>query len=128
MQNQVNFFQALLLVFFGGGIGSVCRFLVSRYTAQIIELGKFPLSTFIANILGSFLIGFLMAKLTDEPNHPLKFLLMVGFCGGFTTFSTFSIENYNLWISQHYSVLFFNIFLSLFLGISAVFLGFLVGR
>ena len=112
MPNRVTLLQAIFLVFFGGGMGSVVRFLVSHYISKILEFGKFPLGTFLVNIIGSFLIGFLMVK----------------FCGGFTTFSTFSSENYNLWIGQHYILLFLNIFLSLFLGILAVFLGFFMGK
>ena len=128
MPNQVTLLQAIFLVFFFFFMGSVVRFLVSHYISKILEFGKFPLGTFLVNIIGSFLIGFLMVKFVDEPTHSLKFLLMVGFCGGFTTFSTFSGENYNLWIGQHYILLFLNIFLSLFLGILAVFLGFFMGK
>ena len=127
MPNQVSFFTGILLVFFGGGFGSIVRYLVSYYIAKITDFGKFPLGTFIVNVLGSFILGFLFSKMIDEPTHSLRFLLMIGFCGGFTTFSTFSLENFELWSSQNYFILFLNIFLSIILGILAVYLGFKLG-
>lgn len=127
MPNQVSFFTGILLVFFGGGFGSIARYLVSFYISKITEIGKFPLGTFIVNIVGSFVLGFLFSKMMDEPTHSLRFLLMIGFCGGFTTFSTFSLENFELWTSQNYSILFLNIILSIILGILAVYLGFRIG-
>ncbi len=84
----------LLLVFLGGGIGSVLRFLISKIWNS--PTTGIPYGTFIANVMGSLLIGFIMgwaAKHNNLSDHMLL-LLVTGFCGGFTTFSAFAYENH----------------------------------
>jgi CrcB protein len=86
--------KAFLLVFLGGGAGSVLRYAVGRATAYLCS-SPFPWGTFIVNVLGSFAAGFLMGWLaTRETGHAAgpQLLLMTGFLGGFTTFSAFSVE------------------------------------
>ncbi len=82
------------LVFLGGGLGSVLRLLVSVYAVSRLGTG-FPFGTLCINVVGSFLIG-IMVALAGERVQALseagRFFLAIGFCGGFTTFSTFSLE------------------------------------
>ena len=84
----------ILLVFIGGGFGSVLRYLLGKYLNNT-ENG-IPYGTFAANILGSLLIGIILGLAlknnTLSQNHTL--LLATGFCGGFTTFSSFAYENH----------------------------------
>lgn len=88
-------FQLFLSVFIGGGIGSVSRYGISLLLANRFSFA-FPLATFAVNLLGSFLIGVVWGSpLISEKRYALQ-LLAVGFCGGFTTFSAFSLENLNL--------------------------------
>jgi len=83
--------KKILLVFLGGGTGSVLRYLVSHGRFSLVQ--GFPLATLCVNILGSFLIGFLSAWVARTIlTNDLRLLLVVGLCGGFTTFSTFSNE------------------------------------
>ncbi|MFC4268409.1 fluoride efflux transporter CrcB [Polaribacter marinivivus] len=84
----------LLFVFIGGGFGSVLRFLLGKWLNNT-ENG-IPFGTFIANILGSLLIGIILgyAAKSDTLNQNQTLLLATGFCGGFTTFSTFAYENH----------------------------------
>lgn len=83
----------LLLVFVGGGLGSVARFLVSLFVSKVrLSLCSIPLSTLCVNVLGCLAIGFLAACFASQPSERTKLLLVGGFCGGFTTFSTFSLE------------------------------------
>ena len=86
--------KAILFVFLGGGTGSVLRYLIGKLLNS--DLNGIPYGTFIANIIGSLLIGIILGLASKEniisQNHIL--LLATGFCGGFTTFSTFAYENH----------------------------------
>lgn len=84
----------LLLVFVGGGLGSTLRYIIGKYLNST-ESG-IPWGTFTANILGSFLIGLILglAAKNNTFSHNQTLLLATGFCGGFTTFSTFAYENH----------------------------------
>ena len=85
----------ILLVFFGGGLGSVARFgtmqIVARYTGPV----TFPWHTFVVNVIGAFLIGIVMEffALRSDMAEAGRLLLITGFLGGYTTFSAFSLEN-----------------------------------
>lgn len=89
--------RAFLLVGLGGAIGSMARYGVSLIINRLYVL-SFPLATFLINILGCFLIGLLfgIAQKQDDIQSGIWLILATGFCGGFTTFSAFALENSNL--------------------------------
>jgi CrcB protein len=116
-----------ILVLAGGAVGCLTRFVVG--TAIIARLGgRFPYGTVFINIKGSFLIGFAMTFLTERsylsPNW--RFLLVVGFLGGYTTFSSFQWETLNLMKDGSRWLGFLNGFGSLVVGYAAVWLGAIV--
>lgn len=112
----------LLLVGLGGGIGSMLR-----YAATLLTNSKyFPYSTLAVNIIGSFFIGIIFAlSIKDEVFlNNWKSFLAVGLCGGFTTFSAFSLENMGLLQSGKIGMAVTYIILSIVLGIAAAFFGY----
>ncbi len=112
----------LLCIFIGGGLGSICRYSVGVYLIQSSQ-GRLPWATFIANALGCLLIGLLMGYFERTHTSWLYMLLVTGFCGGFTTFSTFSNESFQLMRQGLYTTAFGYMALSLFIGLSAVGVG-----
>lgn len=94
---------ALLYVGAGGFLGSICRYLLSMIPVH----GDFPFMTFVTNFFGAILIGIITGFATQETLHlaPQFLLLMkTGFCGGFTTFSTFSLETATLFENDKYAM------------------------
>ena len=85
--------SVLLAIGFGGGLGSILRYLVSIYVARGMGT-SFPWGTLLINVTGSFLIGILAAlfALRWNPDHAVRAFLIIGICGGYTTFSTFSLD------------------------------------
>ncbi len=118
----------VLLVFMGGGLGSVCRYLIS----DISYFKKFviPYPTLLTNLLGCFLIGLALGWSIKNSNidSSIFILFTVGFCGGFTTFSSFSQENLTLINNNQLSSLFVYVFSSILVGIFSVFLGLKVSK
>jgi CrcB protein len=114
-----------LLVGLGSFVGGNARFLLARWVGGIVE-GRFPLGTFLINVGGSFLLGLLGAVLAQRtfPNaDALRLAIGVGFCGGFTTFSTFEFETHALFEDGAWLTAVTNMFVSLFAGLVAVRLG-----
>jgi CrcB protein len=118
--------KQLLLIGAGGFIGSVARYLVSRLNTRI-EWFAIPLGTLTVNVVGSLLIGFLIGISEKSPILTVEWrmFLMVGLCGGFTTFSSFSGENLMLLRNGQILPLLLYTGLSVFLGFTAVYLGYI---
>ncbi len=118
--------KQLLLIGAGGFIGSVARFLISRLNTRIDWL-SIPIGTLTVNVLGSLLIGFLIGISEKSPVLTVEWrmFLMVGLCGGFTTFSSFTGENLVLLKNGQILPLLLYTALSIFLGFVAVYLGYI---
>lgn len=116
--------KEVILVFLGGGIGSVLRYLVSKSFTGWIN-NPFPYSTFLVNIIGCFLIGIFLTlpERFDWFTLEYRLFLATGICGGFTTFSTFSYENFALIKEGDYMYFVSYTILSFAIGLSATFLG-----
>jgi fluoride exporter len=116
--------KEILIVGFGGGIGSIARFLSQKGAERLLD-NSFPIGTFLVNVIGCFIIG-VVYSLSERGNFlspEIRLFLTVGLCGGFTTFSTFSYDNFNMLSEKLWQFLIVNVGGSLFFGILAVYLG-----
>jgi fluoride exporter len=105
--------KAILLVFLGGGAGSVARYLIGRWATSFGNF-NFPIGTFVSNLLSCLILGIIVyafSRTSEMPNTG-KLLLITGFCGGFSTFSTFSYETLELIKGGHLMIALINILIS----------------
>ncbi len=115
----------LLIIGSGGFIGSIARYLVSQLNLSV-NFHSIPVGTLTVNIIGSFLIGFLtgVADKSMILTTEWRLFLMVGLCGGFTTFSAFANENLMLLHTGQVAAVLLYTALTIFLGFLAVYLGY----
>jgi CrcB protein len=118
-----------LMVVIGGGAGALVRYVAASAIMARFG-GKFPLGTLVVNVTGSFLIGFLMTMLTErfEFDPKWRLLLVVGFLGGYTTFSSFEWETYTAVRGGGIRTGMLNVVSSCMLGYIAVWLGAMLAR
>lgn len=113
----------IIAIFLGGGIGSVTRYWISNLLKNYSI--NFPLATLCVNLVGSFILGFTIALFWHKSHlHPtIKLAVAVGFCGGLTTFSTFSWETFDLIKNGEFILTFLYVFISILVCLLAVSLG-----
>lgn len=121
--------KQVLLVGLGGAAGSVLRYLTTLTTLTYYTT-SFPLVTFIVNVAGCFIAGLIFGLITQETTEAqnLKVLFITGFCGGFTTFSAFALENVKLMNSGNSAMAILYTALSIAAGLLAVWIGLVVAR
>ena len=119
----------VLAVFLGGGIGAVLRYLTGVLFVQYLKF-HLPLPTFVVNVVGCFILGFVYVLCLEkfQLNPALKLLITVGFCGGLTTFSTFSLDVWNMFFAGEFLKAALYIILSLILSLAALLAGVMVAK
>ncbi len=107
---------SLISVFVGGGVGAVLRFLIGK-SVSFYYHGFFPIGTLLANIVSCIIAGVFIFLLSEEKwmTDPIKLLVIIGFCGGLSTFSTFSVETFELVKSGYYTWAVINVITSIIL-------------
>jgi len=120
----------ILFIGLGGFIGAVLRYLVSCGIHKLVREDSFPAGTFVVNMLGCFMIGLALcfASNTESFNENLKFFLVTGLIGAFTTYSTFSHDTFVLLNKRAYLLAFGNVAGQLFIGVLATFIGYLIAN
>ena len=116
-----NFF----LVALGGSIGASTRYVFYLISKNLLSTSNLFINTLIVNIIGSFLIGYLIILLENKSfsENFLKYFIIIGILGSFTTFSAFSLETIELLVNKRFLIAFFYVFLSLSLCLLFTFLG-----
>ena len=117
--------RQFLLVALGGALGSALRYLTALLLARHYT-GSIPLATLVVNLVGCFLIGLLIGLCSDTSH--LRLLFITGFCGGFTTFSTFTAESYSMFREGAYGLALLYIAGSVLIGLLALWLGICLSR
>jgi CrcB protein len=118
--------RGLILIGLGGGIGSVCRYLSQQYVQNNYP-ASIPLGTLLVNITGCFIIGIVYA-LSEKGNlisPEVRVFLATGFCGGFTTYSSFAYENVSMVLEGEFYYTALYLLISVFIGFGAVHAGIL---
>ncbi len=117
-----------VLVFVGGGLGSLTRYAVNLLWPG--SLTTFPFATLVSNSASCFILGLLLSYMfaKEQSNSSLILFLATGFCGGFSTFSTFTYETFQLLNSGNYKIAFANVLLSLIVCYVSIVAGFFTGR
>ena len=118
--------KSLILVFFGGGLGSSIRYFITKYSNK--NLISFPIGTSISNLVGCFIIGILIAYYdkNDIPKKDIFLFMSIGFCGGLTTFSTFMLDVFYMLKNENIQNLFAYFSINFFVGFFFIYLGFLI--
>ncbi len=117
----------LLYVGIGGFFGAISRYLIAGFVQKSFDT-LFPVGTLSVNVLGSFIIGFMAMYFSQVVAPEYKALVITGFLGALTTFSTFSLENVNMLQSGEYYRVLLNIALNIFFTISATILAMIIFR
>ena len=120
--------KEFLLVFFGGGLGSVARFLVSKLFGLWNPV--FPFATLTANFLSCVVFGAILIFSVDRFNlsAAIKLLMITGFCGGFSTYSSFTFETVELFKNGSTFLALSNIFLNFFLSVTGLYVGIAIAK
>lgn len=121
--------ELILAVALGSAAGGVARFLLTD-AVQLRTGGTFPLGTLVVNVVGCFALGFItqLVMQSGDASPRLRALLTTGLCGGFTTFSAFSLETVRMLEDGNVGGAAGNVALSVTLGLAALWLGMVVGR
>jgi len=117
--------KSYLLIGLGGALGAIMRYSISGWVQRLWQDSIFPFGTLVVNIFGCLLIG-LLSQLAESRNAfppETRVFLFIGVLGGFTTFSTFGNESFNLFRDGQNLSAFANLFFHIFLGLSAIWLG-----
>jgi fluoride exporter len=117
--------MAALLVFIGGGLGSLIRYLIS----MAIPVSTFPRATLISNVVSCIILGMLMGFYSKQIlSDQQRLFFMTGFCGGFSTFSTFSGELVTMFHNNQFTWTLLYLSMSIILGISSIILGVYISK
>jgi CrcB protein len=120
---------AYLWISLGAIVGASARYFVSRFVAKVVS-ASFPYGTLLINITGSFILGLFLVWSTERalPDPRWRLLVAIGFCGSYTTFSSYAFESFSLFEQGHYLLFASNVVLSNVLCLAGVLAGAMVAR
>ena len=117
----------LLLISIGGALGAISRYSISQLSSHLFKT-EFPVGTFIANVVGCFLIGLLIGSGRSESSQQMRLAIGIGFLGALTTFSTFGAETILRFEKGQLLIAAGNVMANVILGMAAVVAGLWIGR